>query len=76
MSTKTATERQAERLSAVIEAERSRREAVEEKREPTPTERQIAHLDAQEEDRLARIRAARHRESVAARHADEDDPIE
>ena len=74
--TKTATERQAERLSAVIEAERSRREAAEEKREPTPTERQIAHLDAQEEDRLARIRAARHREEVEARHSDEDDPIE
>jgi hypothetical protein len=42
----TATERQAGRLSAVIEAERSRREAIEEKHEPTPTERQIAHLGA------------------------------
>jgi len=73
---KTATERQAEHLSAVIEAEKSRREAVEEEREPTPTERQIAHLDAQEDDRLARIRAARHRKFVAARHADEEDPID
>lgn len=71
MSTKTATERQAERLSAVIEAERSRREADEEKREPTPTERQIAHLDAQEKGRLAQIRAARHRESVASARGDD-----
>lgn len=69
MSTKTATERQAERLSAVIEAERSRREADEEKRDPTPTERQIAHLGAQEEDRLARIRAARHRQSLGKRRS-------
>jgi hypothetical protein len=73
---KSATERQAERLTAVIEAERSRREPVEEKREPTPTERQIAHLDAQEEDRLARVRVARHREEVAARRAREDEAIE
>ena len=73
---KTATERQAECLSAVIEAERSRREAVEEKREPTPTERQIAHLDAQEDDRLARVKAARHRERVSTRHAAENEPGE